>query len=98
LRLGFDLAFGVHGKLLTSYKVGSDEGCLDVLSGFTGNNKSAEVEMERPGAAEAVGGFGLGDGSDDRGTLWKRDGVVRVVDRFGDDGFDLLAGFGGGGA
>lgn len=97
MRLGFDLTFGVHGKLLTNRRVGSGERCLDVSSGFTGDDKLAKVEVERSGAAEAAGGLGLGDRSNHRGTLWNRDGLVRIVDRFGDGGFDLLTGFGGGG-
>jgi hypothetical protein len=98
LRLGLDLALGVEGEVLAGGRVGSGEGCLGVLRSSAGKDELAEVEVECSGAAESAGRLGLGDRSDHRGTLWDRDGVVRVVDGFGDGGFDLLARFGGGGA
>jgi hypothetical protein len=57
----------------------------------------AEVKMKRPGAAEAAGWLGLGDGSDHGRTLGHRDGVVGVIYRFGDGSLDLLPRFGRGG-
>jgi hypothetical protein len=53
--------------------------------------------MKRPGAAEAAGWLGLGDGSDHGRTLGHRDGVVGVIYRFGDGSLDLLPRFGRGG-
>jgi hypothetical protein len=98
LGLGFDLAFGVEGEVLTGGGVGSGERCLDVLGDAGGQDELAEVEVESAGAAEATGGFGLGDGSNHGGAFRNGDGVVGVVDGFGDGGFDLLAGLGSGGA
>jgi len=98
LRLGLDLAFGVEGELLVGVGVCSGEGGLNGLCDSGGEDELAELEVECTGAAEASGWLGLGDLADHGGADGDCDGVVGVVDGLGYGGFDLLAGFGGGGA
>ncbi len=91
LGLGFDLAFGVEGEFLVGGRVGSGEGCLDVLSRASGKDKLAEVEVKGSGATEHASWFRLRDGSNHSGALRDGDGVVGVVDGLGDGRFNLLA-------
>ena len=93
LRLRFYLTFGVHGKLLACIGVSSGEGRLDVLSCAGGQDELAKVEVKGPGATEHTGWFGLRDSSNHGGAFGHGDGVVGVIDRFGDRGPDLLAAF-----
>ena len=96
LRLGFDVAFGVHGQLARGGGVCASEGCLDVFRLAAGEDDLFEVEAENSGASEGAGMLGLSDCADDGCTLRYGDGVVGVIDGLGDDGVDDLTGFGGG--
>jgi len=93
-RFGFDDAFGVHGQALVGRCVGCGKRCLYILGPAGGEDKLAEVEVERAGASEAAGGFRLGDCSHKRCAFGHGDGVVGVVDRLGHRGVDGLALFG----
>ena len=96
LRFGFGLALGVESDVAGG--VGSGKPGFDGPGFFVGNLKLAKAEGENAGAAELAGGFGAGDGADERGTLGNGDGVIGIEDGFGDGGLDRLAVFGGLGA
>ena len=85
-----DVALGVQSDGLAGVRVG--EAGLDGLGFGVGERELAEAEAEDAGAAEAAGGFGTGDRADQRGSLGDGKGVIGVVDGFGDDGLDGLAG------
>ena len=90
LGFGFYLAFGVEGELLIGGGVGSGERRLNVLSAG-GKNELAEFEAEDADTSELAGGLGLSDGSNHGCAYGDGDGVIRIVDGFGDGSFDLLA-------
>ncbi len=93
LRFGLGLALGVESDVAGG--VGSGEPGLDDAGFFVGDLKLAKVEGENAGASELAGGFGAGDGADERGTLRNGDGVVGIEDGFGYGSLDRLALFGG---
>ena len=92
------MTFRIEGEILAGSGVDSGEGYLDVLGGAGGKDELTEVEVERACSTEATGWLSLCDCSNQSSALGDGDRMVWVINGFGDRGFNLLAGFGGGGA